>query len=113
MPKYMELTELDCGKVLGLHLAGDSMSEISKKLKISKGTVYNTTNHYKNCDSVKSVPQSGRPKTLNKDDQKALKEIANQNNHNSLDQIPLEKLIESMPRRIEACISNNGWPTGY
>ena len=39
MPKYMELTELDCGKVLGLRLAGDSMSEISKKLKISKGTV--------------------------------------------------------------------------
>ena len=31
-------------------------------------------------------------------------------------QIPLEKinkLIESMPRRIEACISSNGWPTRY
>ena len=25
----------------------------------------------------------------------------------------LEKLIESMPRRIEACISNDGWPTRY
>ena len=23
------------------------------------------------------------------------------------------KLIESMPRRLEACISNNGWPTQY
>lgn len=31
-------------------------------------------------------------------------------------QIPhgvLNNLIESMPRRIEACISNNGWPTEY
>ena len=25
----------------------------------------------------------------------------------------LEKLIESMPRRIEVCISNDGWPTRY
>jgi len=31
-------------------------------------------------------------------------------------QIPYEKLhtlIESMPKRIEACISNEGWPTEY
>ena len=25
----------------------------------------------------------------------------------------LMNLIESMPRRIEACIANNGWPTKY
>lgn len=87
MPKYAELTELDRGKVLGLRLAGNSMSEISKKLKISKGVVYNTIKRYKNCDSVKSAPRSGRPKTLNEDDQKTLEEIVNQNNRNSSDQI--------------------------
>jgi len=32
------------------------------------------------------------------------------------ERIPSEthiNLIESMPRRIEACIKNNGWPTKY
>ncbi len=28
-------------------------------------------------------------------------------------QIPFEKLIKSMLRRIEACISSNGWPTSF
>ena len=87
MPKYAELTELERGKVLGLRLAGDSMSEISKKLKISKDAVYNTIKRYENCDGVQSASRSGRPKTLNGDDQKTLEEIINQNNRNSLDQI--------------------------
>ena len=87
MPKYAELTELERGKVLGLRLAGDSMSEISKKLKISKGAVYNTIKRYENCDGVQSASRSGRPKTLNEDDQKTLEKIINQNNRNSLDQI--------------------------
>lgn len=87
MPKYAELTELEHGKVSGLRLAGDSMSEFSKKLKVSKGAVYNTIKRYENCVSVQSASRSGRPKTLNEDDQEILKEIINQNNRHSLDQI--------------------------
>ncbi|GBC25217.2 IS630 family transposase [Rhizophagus irregularis DAOM 181602=DAOM 197198] len=36
--------------------------------------------------------------------------------HEEWNQIPnntLINLIESMPRRVEACIKNNGWPTKY
>jgi len=40
-------------------------------------------------------------------------EVALQEEWNQLPQNILLNLIESMPRRIEACITNNGWPTKY
>jgi len=40
-------------------------------------------------------------------------EIALQEEWSNIPEEVYNKLIESMPRRIEACISNNGWPTEY
>jgi transposase len=40
-------------------------------------------------------------------------EVAMKEEWSQIPQSVLNNLIESMPRRIEACISNNGWPTEY
>jgi len=40
-------------------------------------------------------------------------EITLQEEWSNIPEEVYNKLIESMPRRIEACISNNGWPTEY
>ena len=37
----------------------------------------------------------------------------NRNDRPKLTNDVLIKLIESMPRRVEAVIENNGWPTRY
>jgi transposase len=95
MKKTTELTELERGKVLGLRLGGNSMSVISKKLKIPKTTVYDTIKRHMNSENVKSAPRSGRPKALNEDDQKKLKDIVINNNRNSAELIQREFTIES------------------
>jgi len=94
MPKVKgsELTEVERGKVLGLRLSGITIERISKTLSIPKSTVYYTIKHY--SDDVRSAPRSGRPKILDKDDQKKLKEIVNKNNRASANQLQ-EKFIES------------------
>jgi hypothetical protein len=40
-------------------------------------------------------------------------ELALQEEWSKIPQAVYHKLIESMPRRIEECIANNGWPTWY
>jgi hypothetical protein len=40
-------------------------------------------------------------------------ELALQEEWSEIPQTVYHKLIESMPRRIEECIANNEWPTGY
>ena len=68
------------------------MRKISKILKIPYSTVQYTITHY--SDDVKSVPQSGRPKILDEDNQKKLKVVVNKNNRLSADQIK-EKFVET------------------
>src|SRR6185369_15617685 len=115
MPKNSKLTEAERGKNLGLRIGGSSLNKIVKKLKLPKTTVYDTIKRYENAESLRSAPRSGCPCALNVSEQKTLREIALKNNRSSAEEIQevYNKLIESMPRRIEACISNNGWPTEY
>ena len=53
MPKNSELTEAVRGKILGLRAGGSSIPKISKALKVSPTTVWNTIVRYRNSDSFK------------------------------------------------------------
>ena len=87
MPKNSELTEAVRGKILGLRAGGSSIPKISKALKVSPTTVWNTIVHYRNSDSLKSASRSGRPKAINNDDKKVLKDIIHKGNKYSADKI--------------------------
>src|SRR5437763_16586614 len=77
MPKVKnaELTVVERGKLLGLNLSESSMRKVSKILKIPYRIVQYTITHY--SDDVKSALRSGRPKILDENDQKKLKEVVN------------------------------------
>ena len=79
-------------KILGLILGGNNLCKIVKIFKLPISTVYDTIKRHENTENLKSAPRSGHPKIP--------EEIYN-------------KLIESMPKSIEECIFNNGWPTEY
>jgi len=81
------LTEAVRGKILGLRAGGSSIPKISKALKVSPTTVWNTIVRYRNSDSLKSASRSGRPKAINNDDEKVLKDIIRKNNRYSADKI--------------------------
>ena len=67
---------------MGLRLSGITIERISKTLNIPKSTVHYTIKHY--FSDVRSAPRSGRPKILDKDDQKKL---VNKNNRASAENI--------------------------
>jgi len=108
MPRNTELTETKRGKILGLRMGNKNGIEIAKILKLPKSTVYDTIKRYEDSENLKSKTRGGRPKILNQENRKKLKEIALRNNHSTLKQIQ-QKLIEY----AKACISNNGWSTHY
>ena len=70
MVKTAESTKLERGKILGLRVSGKSIREISKMLKIPKSTVQYTIVRCSDFDDMRSVPTSGRPKSLNKENWK-------------------------------------------
>ena len=78
---------------MGLHVSGKSICEISKMLKIPKSTVQYTIVRHSDSDDMQSAPRSGRPKSLNKENQKKLQKIVDKNNRSSIDQIQ-EKFIK-------------------
>jgi transposase len=93
----MNLTENERGQIIGLYKNGVSKVKISKVLGFPRTTVIRTIQNFEERGNVKSLLNSGRPKILN----------------NIHPENVLINLIESMPRRIQACIENNGWPTKY
>ena len=70
MVKTAELTKLERGKFLDLCVSGKSIREISKMLKIPKSIVQYTIVRCSDFDDMRSVPTSGRPKSLNKENWK-------------------------------------------
>jgi transposase len=87
MPKNEELTDLQRANILGLHMSNNSLTKISKLLKIPRSTVHGTITRCRNNESLKSAPRSGRPKAINEDDQKFLKELVQTYNHRSANEI--------------------------
>ena len=70
MPKNSELTEADRGKILGLRTGGSSISKIFKTLKIPRFATKNS-----------------RPKAINDDNKRILKEIIRKDNKHSADKV--------------------------
>ena len=97
--KISNLNEAECGQIIGLYKGGNSKVQISKILGFSRTTVIWTIQNYEEWGNIANLSQSGWPKKIN-------------NDHKKVQDVYL-KLIKSMPRRIEACIASNGWPTKF
>ena len=99
MPRNTELTETERGKILGLRMGNKNGIEIAKILKLPKSTVYDSIKRYEDSENLKSKTRGGRPKILNQENRKKLKEIALRNNHSTLKQIQ-QKLVKTTDLKI-------------
>ena len=102
MVKKAELTDFECGKVIGFHEAGDSKRTISKKTNYGKTTIHNIIVKYHETGAVTVTSRSGRPKKLTERDKQHLKAIINKNRCE-----PEEKIrkifIESTGKDVSRC----------
>ena len=86
------LSESQRGEIIGLYKNNVPNHKITKIVGVHRKTVTRTIQNYIDRKDLVTKNRSGRPKLTNN---------------------VLIKLIESMPRRDEAVIENNGWPTRY
>jgi hypothetical protein len=89
------LTESQRGEIIGLYKNKQSVPKISRVLKVHRATVTRTIAKYLNGDDLTEL------------------ETALQEEWGKISMNQIISLIESMPRRIEAVITSNGWPTKY
>jgi transposase len=87
------LTESQRGEIIGLYKDKQSLSKISKLLKIHRTTVSRTIKNYLNRNNLTTLPKTGRPKLLTSKDKTILKKIVKKNNKKSAEQIR-NKFIE-------------------
>lgn len=84
MPKSTELSEFECGRVIGMWEAGLSEREIEKKTEHKKTTVHDTIARYRDEGRVKSLSRTGRPVIASVRDKRSLVKIVKKNRAHSL-----------------------------
>ncbi|CAG8470025.1 11244_t:CDS:2 [Ambispora leptoticha] len=65
MEKSRELNEFECGKIIGLKIAGRTHEAISRLLKIPKTTATDTIIRHANSNNGSNAKRSGRPSSMN------------------------------------------------
>ncbi|GIY33696.1 transposable element Tc1 transposase [Caerostris darwini] len=127
MPRSSELSDFEKGIIIGYHKCGRSLRGISSDLKYPKSTVANVIKKWKVSGDCRNVPRVGRPTKLGDRDRRVLtREICkNRTRPKSVKdllcllqaewkKIPLaviQRLVESMPRRVHAVIASRGGST--
>ena len=82
-----DLTEAKRNQIIGLFKGGATKAHITKTLGFSKTTVLRTIQLYCEGKTLTTQLRSGRPKLLNNEHQKTLKNIVRKNNRQSAEQI--------------------------
>ena len=82
-----DLTESEWHQIIGLYKGGATKKGIFRILGIFRISVIYTIQNFCDGKSLKTQPQTGRPKLLNFENQQALKQIVKKNNRLSADQI--------------------------
>ena len=79
MVKTKELTNFECGKVIGYYEAGDTERAISEKTGYGKTTIHNIIIKYRKIGAITIALRSNCPKKLTVRDKYYLKTIINKN----------------------------------
>ncbi|GFW76460.1 regulator of chromosome condensation 2 [Trichonephila clavipes] len=87
MSKSKELSEFDCGSIVGCHLCGKSIREIADILQKPKSTVSDIISKWKRRVSEKAEKRTCRPKVLGERSRRTLKSVVKQNRKSSLVEI--------------------------
>ena len=82
-----DLTEAKRGQIIGLFKSGATKMSISKTLGFPRATVIRTIQNFLERKGLATHPRSGRPKLLNFEHKRILKQVVMQNNKKSAEQI--------------------------
>ena len=118
MPKATQLSEFERGEIVGLKKANFSYREIARILNRSKSAVEKTVNDYFLKNKTTAALRPGRPKKLSNHDERQLmkkSELFNLLKEEWFNTSPerINRLIDSMPQRVDAVLKNKGNLTGY
>ena len=118
MPKATQLSEFERGEIVGLKKADFSYRDIARILNRSKTAVEKTINDYFSKNKTTAALRPGRPKKLSERDERQITKAVKKNTKTTackLVKIPvrINRLIDSMPRRVDAVLKNKGNPTRY
>ncbi len=87
MEKTRELSEFECGQIIGLWKGGRTHEAIRRVLKFPKSTVTDTIVRYKNFNTELTAKRTGRSCFINNNDRYKLLKIIKKSNKLSLDKI--------------------------
>ncbi|CAI2187511.1 19852_t:CDS:2, partial [Funneliformis geosporum] len=82
-----ELTDFECGEIVGLSKDGISQRNITKIVDIPKFTVGKVIKKYNKVGLTTTASCSGRPKVLSEHDSRYLVKIAKENRSNTFEEI--------------------------
>ena len=113
MPKTRELTDFERGEIVGLNKGGFSQRDIAKILDHPKSTVGDIIKKYNELGLTTAAPRSGRPKALDKRDNRHLVKIAKNNRNLTLEEITekfnTEMSISLSSRTIQRALHETGY----
>jgi transposase len=113
MVKTKELSNFECGRIIGLHEAGNSERIISRKTGYGKTTIHNIIIKYHKTGALTIALQSGRPKKLNERDKRHLKVVLTQNRRTTTEKMQKE-FIESTGKEVsKSTVRRTLYEMGY
>ena len=87
MSRSQELSEFQCGTVIGCHLCNKSSLEISSLLNIPQSTVSGIKTKWKRLGTTATQPWSGRPRKMTERGQQMLRRIVHRGHQLSSESI--------------------------
>ena len=113
MSKRRELTDFECGEIIGLYKVKFPIRKIAEILNHPKSTVGDIVKKYKEQGLTSTLPRSGRPKTLTDRDKRQLIKIMKDNRNLTLVEIT-EKFNETLnfsfsTRTIQRVLHEEGY----
>lgn len=103
MPRGSELSDMECGKIKGMRLAGKGIGEIAAKINRHRNTV---SNFLKDPENYGSKKRSGRIPTIDQRTKRRIRNLATRENM-SCRQIKVELGLHVTRQRVQQLIKDD------
>ena len=114
MARGKDLSDFERGFIIGARMAGASVTKTAQLASVSIGTVTKVTSAFRSMGktSVNRVGNCGRQRSPPPSSKHQMREYLLEE-WCSIPPVEFQRLVESMPRRIEAVLAARGGPTPY
>jgi hypothetical protein len=93
MGRSRELSDFECGLVIGCHISKKSVRDITTLLKLPKSRVGDVIVKWKHEGTTTTKPQPGRPRLMTNRDRQTLKKVIRETRQTSSETITHDKNV--------------------